>query len=308
MTLRHIRIFLAVCDHDCNVTRAAQALYMAQPAVSAAIRELEEEYGVRLFDRISRRFSITEAGRRFYQYARQMDALYGDMDREMRGWNTRGLLRVGCSITVGSRMMPEIVRTFGEDHPETEVQVVVEQSEQLEKRLLRNDLDFAVLEGIVHEPGLVGEEFLEDELLPVTAAGEFIPWETLALPVFQQQRFLLREKGSGTREIFDRVTGEAGFSVSPAWESASNTALIRAAETGLGVAVLSRRLTEEKVRQGVLCPLRVEGLSFRRQFLIAYHRNKYRSPAAGAFMELCRKQGETVCKTFEESKKRGETR
>ena len=115
MTLRHIRIFLAVCDHDCNVTRAAQALYMAQPAVSAAIRELEEEYGVRLFDRISRRFSITEAGRRFYQYARQMDALYGDMDREMRGWNTRGLLRVGCSITVGSRMMPEIVRTFGED-------------------------------------------------------------------------------------------------------------------------------------------------------------------------------------------------
>ena len=170
MTLRHIRIFLAVCDHDCNVTRAAQALYMAQPAVSAAIRELEEEYGVRLFDRISRRFSITEAGRRFYQYARQMDALYGDMDREMRGWNTRGLLRVGCSITVGSRMMPEIVRTFGEGHPETEVQVVVEQSEQLEKRLLRNDLDFAVLEGIVHEPGLVGEEFLEDELLPVTAA------------------------------------------------------------------------------------------------------------------------------------------
>ena len=189
MTLRHIRIFLAVCDHDCNVTRAAQALYMAQPAVSAAIRELEEEYGVRLFDRISRRFSITEAGRRFYQYARQMDALYGDMDREMRGWNTRGLLRVGCSITVGSRMMPEIVRAFGEDHPETEVQVVVEQSEQLEKRLLRNDLDFAVLEGIVHEPGLVGEEFLEDELLPVTAAGQFTPWDTLSLSVFQQQRF-----------------------------------------------------------------------------------------------------------------------
>ena len=62
---------------------------------------------MRLFDRISRRFSITEAGRRFYQYARQMDALYGDMDREMRGWNTRGLLRVGCSITVGSRMMPK---------------------------------------------------------------------------------------------------------------------------------------------------------------------------------------------------------
>ena len=140
MTLRHIRIFLAVCDNGCNVTRAAESLYMAQPAVSAAIRELEEEYGVRLFDRISRRFYITEAGKRFYQYARRMDSLSGDLEREMHDWGSRGVLRVGCSITVGTRLMPGYVTHFAKIYPEIAVQVLVEQSEGLEKKLLHNEL------------------------------------------------------------------------------------------------------------------------------------------------------------------------
>ncbi len=291
MTLRHIRIFLAVCDNGCNVTRASEALYMAQPAVSAAIRELEAEYGVRLFDRISRRFYITEAGKRFYEYASRMAALYGDMEREMRGWGSGGVLRAGCSITAGSRLMPEYVSRFGEQHPEIQVQVSVEPSERLEKRLLRNELDFAIIEGEVHEPGLTGEAYLEDVLLPVAAPGCF-PDSTLSQEQFRQQKFLLREKGSGTREVFDRTTGAAGFSVQPVWESASNTALLHAAAKGLGIAVLSRRLTEDFIRQGTLCPLTVEGLHFSRQFRLVYHQSKYLSPAAQDFMALCRKEAQ----------------
>lgn len=291
MTLRHIRIFLAVCDNGCNVTRAAEALYMAQPAVSAAIRELENEYGVRLFDRISRRFYITEAGKRFYEYASRMASLYGDMEREMRSWGSGGVLRAGCSITAGSRLMPEYVSKFGEQHPEIQVLVSVEPSERLEKRLLRNELDFAIIEGEVHEPGLTGEAYLEDILLPVAAPGCF-PNTPLSQERFRQQKFLLREKGSGTREVFDRATGAAGFSVQPVWESASNTALLHAAAKGLGIAVLSRRLTEDFIRQGMLCPLTVEGLRFSRQFRLVYHQNKYLSPAARDFMDLCRKEAQ----------------
>ncbi len=291
MTLRHIRIFLAVCDNGCNVTRAAEALYMAQPAVSAAIRELEEEYGVRLFDRLSRRFYITEAGKRFYEYASRMASLYSDMEREMRSWSSGGVLRAGCSITAGSRLMPEYVSKFGEQHPEIQVLVSVEPSERLEKRLLRNELDFAIIEGEVHEPGLTGEAYLEDILLPVAAPGCFSD-APLSQERFRQQKFLLREKGSGTREVFDRATGAAGFSVQPVWESASNTALLHAAAKGLGIAVLSRRLTEDFIRQGRLCPLTVEGLRFSRQFRLVYHQNKYLSPAARDFMELCRQEAQ----------------
>lgn len=295
MTLRHIRIFLAVCDNGYNVTQAAKTLYMAQPAVSAAIRELEEEYGIRLFDRISRRFYITDAGKRFYQYARKMDVLYRDMERDMRNWNECGILRIGCSITVGSRLMPEYVKQFSFLHPKIQVQVVVQQSELLEKRLLQNELDFAILEGVVHEPGLVNEAYLEDHLVPVTAAnGDFTPWQTLSVEEFRNQPFLLREKGSGTREIFDKETEAAGFSVQPVWESASNTALIQAAAAGLGITVLSQRLTEEMVSTGILCPLLVSDISFHRQFRIVYHQDKYLSAAATDFILLCKKTADNA--------------
>ena len=295
MTLRHIRIFLAVCDNGYNVTQAAKTLYMAQPAVSAAIRELEEEYGIRLFDRISRRFYITDAGKRFYQYARKMDVLYRDMERDMRSWDECGILRIGCSITVGSRLMPEYVKQFSFLRPKIQVQVVVQQSELLEKRILQNELDFAILEGVVHEPGLVDEAYLEDHLVPVAAAnGNFTPWQTLSVEEFRHQTFLLREKGSGTREIFDKETAAAGFSVQAVWESASNTALIQAAAAGLGITVLSQRLTEEMVATGILCPILVSGINFRRQFRIVYHQDKYLSSAATDFISLCKKQQATI--------------
>ncbi len=289
MTLRHLKIFLAVCDNGYNVTKAAQALYIAQPAVSAAIRELEEYYGVKRFDRISRRFYITEAGKKFYQYARHVDSLFDQMEKEMRDWEALGVLRIGSSITVGSWLMPEYVKRFSEQYPQMQVQVKVEQSEQLEKKLLNNELDFACMEGVIHEPGLVGEEFLEDSLLPVIQAGAGIaPWEIITLEKFQRQHFLLREPGSGTREIFDSVVQTAGFSVRPVWESASNTALLNAACAGLGVTVLSSRVVAKMIAEGQLVPFQVEGLNFKRQFRIVYHQNKYLPAPALDFMELCR--------------------
>lgn len=98
MTLRHIRIFLAVCENGNNTTRAARALYLAQPAVSRAVAELEEYYGVRLFDRIGRRLYLTEAGRRMWEYAVHICGLFDDLEKGLRGWDEQGVLRVGASI------------------------------------------------------------------------------------------------------------------------------------------------------------------------------------------------------------------
>ena len=105
MTLRHIRIFLAVCENGNNTTRAARALYLAQPAVSRAVAELEEYYGVRLFDRIGRRLYLTEAGRRMWEYAVHICGLFDDLEKGLRGWDEQGVLRVGASITIGSPVM-----------------------------------------------------------------------------------------------------------------------------------------------------------------------------------------------------------
>ena len=162
MTLRHIRIFEAVCDCGCNMTRAAESLRMTQPAVSLAVSELESYYGVRLFDRIARRLYLTEAGRAFLDYARRITLTFDDMERTVRDWEERGRVRVGASVSIGAKLMPSYAADFREKWPGTEVRVRIDRSDKLEAALAENELDFALIEGIVHNPDLVSEDYLAD--------------------------------------------------------------------------------------------------------------------------------------------------
>lgn len=287
MTLRHIQIFLEVCKNECSVTRAAEKLYMAQPAVSLAVKELEDYYGVKLFDRISRRLYLTGAGARFREYAAHIAALFDEMEKQLRNWG--GLLRVGASMTIGSQFLPSYVETFRALHPEVEVRVLIGPSDQLETRLIDSDLDFALVEGPVHEPNLVSGEYMEDTLTVVCPPdGPFRQGEALSTQEFLKQRFLLRERGSGTREVFDSVMQAAGYTVTPAWEGMSTTALVNAVIHGLGVAVLPSRMVSGPLERGQIRTVLVEGLEFKRAFHIVYHKNKFLTPEAKAFLQLCR--------------------
>ena len=289
MTLRHMIIFRAVCAAGCNSTKAAESLHMTQPAVSLAIKELEHYYGVRLFDRIGKRLQITEAGQNFLRYAIHISDLFEDMERGLRGWDANGLLRVGASITIGSQLMPNYARTFATLYPETDVRVLVEQSDRLEKKLLANELDFALIEGVAHDPAIVTEAYMEDELCVVCPAdGTWREGQTMPLDVFARQRLLLREHGSGTREVFDRAMERAGYAVAPVWEAMSTTALVNAAINGLGIAVLPRRMVFSAQARGLVVTCRVEGLDLRRSFFIIHHRDKYLTASARAFMAFCR--------------------
>lgn len=289
MTIRHLRIFLAVWESGCNTTRAAASLRLSQPAVSLAIRELEEYYGVALFDRLGRRLRITPAGERFQGYACQILSLFDDMEKSIKNWDYAGILRVGASITIGSRFLPRYVKEFSRLCPGIEIRAVVEPSDALEEKLLDNRLDLALVEGVPHSPSLRAEEYMEDRLaVIVPAEGAFAPGQVLSLEDFRRQRFLLRERGSGTRDVFDRVTEAAGFSVSPLWEAMSTTALVNAVAEGLGIAVLPERLVAQAVREGRVLQVTVQGLDFRRKFSILYHREKHFTAAAGAFVRLCR--------------------
>ena len=129
---------------------------------------------------------------------------------------------------------------------------------------------------------------MEDELAVIGPADVFSPDERLTLECFRQQRFLLRERGSGTRELFEQVTQSAGFTVEPVWEAMSTTALVNAVISGLGIAVLPQRMVLGPLERGLVSHLTVEGLTFRRWFHIIRHREKYLTGAARAFMDLCR--------------------
>lgn len=289
MTIRHLKIFLAVCDGGCNTTRAAEALTMAQPAVSLALKELEQYYGVVLFDRVGRHLQITEAGKRLWEYASHITSLFDDMEKGMRDWDTFGLLRVGASITIGSQFLPNYVKAFYARHPGTEIRAVIEPSDRLEAQILSSDLDLALMEGVSHSPSLESEEYMEDHLVVICPArGRFVQGQTLTQEEFRSQKFLLREPGSGTRETFQRAMEEAGLAVEPIWEAMSTTALVNAVINGLGITVLPHRMVLGPLSKGLVVSVRVEGLEFRRKYYIVRHRAKYLTASARAFLDLCR--------------------
>ena len=289
MTIRHIIIFRSVCENGYNFTKAAEALHMTQPAVSLAMKELEQYYGVHLFDRIGRRLQITDVGKHLLQYSIHISDLFSDMETGLRDWDSKGILRIGASITIGSQFLPSYVKAFSEVCPGIDVRVTIEQSERLEQKILANELDFALIEGVVHDSRIVSEAYMEDRLSVICAADQgWTQGQIISVEDFQKQRFLLREKGSGTREVFDHVATQAGIHIVPVWEAMSTTALVNATINGLGISVLPHRMILSAWRQGLIYTVQVEGLSFSRNFHIIRHKDKFLTASAERFIALCR--------------------
>jgi len=287
MTIRHLSIFQAVCECDCNSTKAAEQLHMTQPAVSLAIKELEEYYGIKLFDRIGRRLKITEAGKNLLQYAGHILSLFQDMETGLRNWDSKGMLRIGSSITIGAQFLPGYVKTFTTLHSGITINACVQPSEVIERRLLNNELDFALVEGVPHDSNIVSIPYMTDVLSVICSAEG--PWENnqvITPEEFLKHPVLLREPGSGTREIFDGVMALHGFSVTPIWEAESTTALINAVINGIGVAVLPHRMILPALRNNDIHIVKIQGMEFQREFKIIYHKDKYLTPSARAFIDL----------------------
>ena len=289
MTIRHMKIFCSICENDYNTTKAADKLHMTQPAVSLALKELEQYYGISLFDRIGKKLHITEAGKHFLQYAVHISSLFDEMETGLRNWDSHGIIRVGASITIGSQFLPSYVKVFSHLSPNTEVRVIIEPSEQLEKKILSNELDFALIEGNVHEESILCEPYMEDYLSVIcSATGIWKQGQHISIEEFKKQNFLLREPGSGTRDFFEHVIAKAGFSVKPTWEAMSTTALVNAVINGFGISVLPHRMIISPLELKRVITITVDGLDFRRNFHIIYHKNKYITNSAKMFMDICR--------------------
>lgn len=290
MTLRHMKIFVMVCECK-SVTVAATRLHLAQPSVSLAISELEEYYGVKLFDRLSRKLFITEIGRQFYNYSMHIVSLFDDLEKGIKNWDTVGTLRVGSSITIGNYLLPECVKLFQQRRPQMKVQVVIDNSKAIEERVLNNDIDFALIEGAIHNTKIESVEFMKDELILI--CGNNYPignTKQIEIEMLKGHDFILREKGSGSREIFDTIMLMHNIEIIPIWESVSTQAIIKAVSAGLGLSVLPYMLVEQALSEGNVRQIKMKDISFKRELYMIYHKNKFLTNSARDFMSLCKAQ------------------
>ena len=247
-----MRIFLEVCC-TMNVTRAAENLYMTQPAVSRAIREIEQTYSIRLFERLNQRLYLTDSGRRMHAYAMHIVDTFDRMERELSDGDERGVLRVGASITLGNYELPAVARRMKKERPGIRLQATVANVDTLKDMLLDNRLDAAMIEAPIDHRDLTGEAFSRDELALILPPGHpLLQKNHLTLADVAACDLLLREKGSSGRAFLDTVFEAHGLTVSPLWESASTQALVRAVASGIGLSILPEKLVRRALEAGVV--------------------------------------------------------
>lgn len=290
MTLRHMKIFVAVFQNG-GITKAAQSLHLAQPSVSSAIRELEDYYGTRLFERIGRHIFPTEVGKELYGYALHIVSLFEEMEKKIRNWDNIGTLRVGTSVTIGTYILPTLIRKSQENFPDLTIEAFIHNSEKIERSILDNSIDIGLIETRPGHPDIVYEPFMEDSLVAIAAPSHPLASEkNVLLSRLAQFPLLLREKGSAGREVLDACFSLEQITVHPLWESASTQAIIRGVAEGLGVAVLPYLLVEKDIAEHSVIQIPLAH-PFKREFHIIYHKSKYLTANMKAFFSLCKKCG-----------------
>ena len=286
MTIRHLQIFIAVARTG-SMSAAARELYISQPTVSQVIAEMEEEYGIPLFERLSRKLYITQEGRQLLDYARHITGLFEEMERDLHYAARHRYLRVGATITVGSCVLPGLVRRFESENPSDTVEVLVDNTRVVVEKVLSSDLDFGLVEGETDEADLISRPVLEDDL--VLICGEEHPFagrESVCLAELAGQPFILREPGSGTRERFEAELRRQGVEVRAKWVSHSPDAILEAVSQGQGLSVISRRLAVPAAPVKKIRILEIRDAELSRTFNLVYHRNKFLSEPIQAFFRL----------------------
>ena len=288
MTLRHIKIFVAVCETG-SATAAGEKLFIAQPSISLAISELEDYCGVKLFDRLSKRLYITEAGKHFLEYASHIVKIFEEMETEIRNFDTQGIIRIGASITIGNYLLPKYVEKFKRLHPNMEVQAIIANSDTIEENLMKNNIDLALIEGIIHSPYLKSIHFKEDELVLICGLSHPLAVrDEIELEDIKNEDLLLREKGSAGREICDGLFATNGIEINILWESTSTQAIVRAVISGLGLSILPYLLVKDSIERGEVKVIKIKDVSLKRSFSIIYHKNKFLTNSAKDFMDICK--------------------
>ena len=283
MTIRHLEIFVQVYREK-SITRAAEKLYMTQPAVSVAIRELEKQYDVALFERLGRRLYVTGAGEALYARAVQMLEEFHGLEQ---GLERKTALRVGGSVTLGNFLLPRVAAEWQMRHPESPLQVTVANGERLQQMLRDNLLDVAVIEGAVNRGELETRPFRQDRLVLVLPQEHPLAvLEHITLAQVLEYPLLVREEGSAGRRCLEQVLARRGLQADRRWESIDTQALLRAVAQGLGVAFLPRELAEG-VPSVVIRTLADE--DFCRENVLVWHRHKRLSAELLELMELLEK-------------------
>lgn len=290
MNLAHLKAFMAVAQHR-SFSRAAEKLYLTQPAVSRQIQALEELLGVQLFDRVGRSILLTEAGNILLHHAHMaLQALEEGREtiHQLRGLQ-KGHLRISAASTIGTYMLPQPLGDFKARFPHIDISLAITNKARVLQQVLHHDVELGFVGPPVDPAALEREEYLLDELVLIVAPTHRLAHEeSVQVAELAEEVFILREHGSGTREIMEEELARVRLNLKKSMELGSTEAIKQAVAANLGVSIVSKFAITLEILQGRLAVVKLQELNLRRQLFMVYHRGRTLSPAAQEFFSLLR--------------------
>ena len=294
MADRRLQVFHAVAKH-LSFTKAAEALFMTQPAVTFQIKQLEEHFNTRLFERGHGRIALTPAGDIVLDYAERILGLSAELDtrlKEMTG-QVAGLLLVGASTTIAEFMLPQVLGDFKSGHPNVVPRLFVANSGAVENRVAEHTLDIGFIEAPSHLATVTTDVCCEDELVVVCGSSHpLAQHKTITPKQLLEYPYISRETGSGTREVTDAYFQKAGVrpeSLNVVMELGSPEALKGLVATGVGFTIMSRATVNKEIRLGELVALPLAPRLIR-NLSVVYPKEKFRSRLVNTFVQFAKER------------------
>ena len=287
MNIHQVKMF-SIAAQTLSITKTAKKMNLSQPSISIQIKDLEDSLNVRLFDRVNRKITLTDAGKVFYVYSQRLLNLIDETNAVMSEFSTgdMGKIVIGASSTIGIYILPSYLGEFKDQFPKAEISLLTLNRQDALEQCISNELDFAFIQDPLDHPDLLCEPFMDDELVIVCspknafASKQYLTTETLITEI---EPIILREEGSGTRDIIVSAARNLGIDLKVAMELSSSEGIKRAVEANLGIAVLSKNVIKRELRDKTLVALEIRDLNTKREFYLVCNKKRKLMPLMEKF-------------------------
>lgn len=292
MADRRLQVFYTVAKL-LSFTKAAETLHMTQPAVTFQVRQLEEHFNTRLFDRTHNRVTLTEVGRKSYEYAEEIFELYAEMEnsvKELTG-DVSGALTLGASTTIAEYMLPSLLSGFTKEYPDIQLRLKVSNTEGIVSMIENSMIDLGIVEGPVTNKNLLVEVCRVDHLVAIVPTEhELDSQQSITMDEFMHYPFVCREEGSGTRDVIMDYMTKMGLdknNLNICLELGSPESIKGAVEAGMGVSIVSSATIEKELQLEILRKVDLNP-PLERSFSFVRQRQKFRLRAMDELLEYAR--------------------
>ena len=287
-----LQVFITVAEHK-NFTRAAEQLHMTQPAISHYIQTLEQTMGVKLLDRTNKYVRLNKAGEIVYYHAKKIMGLYHRMHSLVDDLQqtASGTVIIGSSYTFGEYILPHTIAYLHEHYPLIKPSIKISNTEGIIELVANHELDIGIIEGDIKNKNVIIEPFAEDKMYIIVPAGHrLVNRNQLDARELSEETWIVREQGSGTREITDKFFADFNIQPESLMEFGSTQVIKESVEAGLGITLLSHWTVRKELALGTMKKIKLQGNPVLRRFSIVTQNTHFQTRATEVFIEILRQR------------------